>query len=579
MQSTTAAAAAAATPSPKPELRGDQESRDSKKNTFLNRLLLGEILISSKKFKLLRNFSIVSLIAFSLAIGWLAQIYRQQTIKNLVNIKEDSNIILTQVLANTLWPEYGSFLSRNQDLSAEELVADARISQIHETILDQVENSDVVKIKIFDVQGRTVFSTELAQIGETKSAALQSAQSGQTISQLGHRDTFTALRSTIKDRHLLSSYIPIYDKQSREEIVGVFEVYTDVTPWLQQIEASQRRIIIRTSLIVTILYGVLFLFVSRAEALIKQQHQKLQESETSYRQQACDLEDTLTELKIIQAQMIQSEKMSSLGQLVAGVAHEINNPINFIHGNLNHLDAYTKEVFDLFRAYQAHYPNPPQTLQEKVDEADMDFLMSDLPGIFKSIKSGTERIREVVLSLRNFSRLDESEFKEVDIHDGLDSTLVILQHRLISRPGQPGIQIIKEYGQLPLVQCYPGLLNQVFMNILNNAIEAFEEINQRQTFEDLIKNPHRIHVCTHRLDEQWVKITISDNGIGIPKEVQSHIFDPFFTTKPVGKGTGLGLSTSYQIVTEKHHGQIGVYSTPGRGTRFEIKIPVHHPKI
>jgi signal transduction histidine kinase len=290
------------------------------------------------------------------------------------------------------------------------------------------------------------------------------------------------------------------------------------------------------------------------------------------------LEQTLQDLKLTQSQLVQSEKMSSLGQLVAGVAHEINNPVNFIHGNLKYLHEYTENLLGLISLYQEEYPTPSAAILTELDRIDFDFLQTDLEKILRSIRVGTDRIREIVLSLRNFSRLDESALKWANLHDGIDSTLMILQNRLKAKLGNPGIQVLKNYGELPLVECYPGQLNQVLMNLLTNAIDALEECNQQRTAEEIQANPATIHIRTHALDEVWVAIHITDNGLGIPEAVQTRLFDPFFTTKIVGKGTGLGLSISYQIVTENHRGKLSCFSTPGQGAEFVIEIPVRQVK-
>jgi PAS domain S-box-containing protein len=295
------------------------------------------------------------------------------------------------------------------------------------------------------------------------------------------------------------------------------------------------------------------------------------QAEALLQEKNSDLEQTLVELQHAQTQLIQSEKMSSLGQLVAGVAHEINNPVNFIHGNLSHANDYTQDLIDLVELYQTHVPNPPAIIQATTQTIDLDFLKDDLPKVLSSMKVGSERIREIVRSLRSFSRLDEAEFKAVDIHEGIDSTLMILQSRLKAKPDSPNVQILKEYGTLPLVDCYPGQLNQVLMNIISNAIDALEEAESKSASGF---SP-QITIGTCVISDNQIKIQIADNGSGMNEQVRSRLFDPFFTTKTVGKGTGLGLSISYQIVTEKHSGRLTCQSAPGQGAKFIIEIPIH----
>ncbi|MFB2893278.1 PAS domain S-box protein [Aerosakkonemataceae cyanobacterium BLCC-F50] len=297
-----------------------------------------------------------------------------------------------------------------------------------------------------------------------------------------------------------------------------------------------------------------------------------QNSAKEAQQKAQELELTLNQLQQTQAQLIQTEKMSSLGQLVAGVAHEINNPVNFIYGNLTHAEQYTSELLNLIELYQKHYAQPPAEIAQEIEEIDLDFLASDLPKLLVSMKMGAERIRQIVLSLRNFSRLDEAEMKDVDIHEGIDNTLLILQNRIKAKSDRPAIQIVKEYGKLPLVQCYAGQLNQVFMNIINNAVDALEMKHWEKEQPPLPKIIIETKVSANKTH---AIISITDNGPGMSEQVKTHLFDPFFTTKAVGKGTGLGLSISYQIVVEKHQGTLKCESQINQGATFIIEIPIH----
>lgn len=273
-----------------------------------------------------------------------------------------------------------------------------------------------------------------------------------------------------------------------------------------------------------------------------------------------ELTQTLDDLKQAQVQLIQTEKMSSLGQMVAGIAHEINNPVNFIYGNLEYATRYAQDLLNLVVLYQQEYTDPTPTIQCQIESIDLNFLADDLPRLLASMKMGTQRIQQIVLSLRNFSRLDESAMKLVDLHEGMDSTLLILNNRL-----KAGIEVIKEYGNLPLVECHPAQMNQVFMNLLSNSIDAL--------LEHQYPAQKQILIHTHQVSDKQVCIAIRDNGPGIPNDIQDKLFDPFFTTKPVGKGTGLGLSICYDIV-KKHRGEIYLHSEIGRGTEFRLLFPI-----
>ncbi len=331
----------------------------------------------------------------------------------------------------------------------------------------------------------------------------------------------------------------------------------------------------------------------------KQAEETVRLSESQLRTKNQELAKALRDVQQTQSMMVQNEKMVSLGQLVAGVAHEINNPVSFIYGNIQHANDYFQDLLKTLQIYQQEYPKPTPEIQQEIENIDLEFLIKDLPKLLGSMKMGAERIRQIVLSLKNFSRLDEAEQKQVDIHEGIDSTLLILQHRFKETAGHPKIVLLKEFGNLPRIQCYAGQLNQVFMNIIGNAIDALEEAMETGDWADGELSPipycpsPTLRICTEVKYEEdapiqtenvvynessqnptHIVIRIADNGPGIPAEVHQRLFDPFFTTKEPGKGTGLGLSISYQIVVDKHGGQLHCNSAPGQGTEFAIEIPV-----
>ncbi len=297
---------------------------------------------------------------------------------------------------------------------------------------------------------------------------------------------------------------------------------------------------------------------------IKDEHKTAQEK----------AEINLHQVQRSQMQSVHKEKMSSLGQLVAGVAHEINNPVNFIYGNLSYASEYIQDLFSLLAAYSLAYPKPSSEVAEVMEEIDLEFLKLDLPRLLGSMQIGSERIREIVSSLRNFSRLDEAECKFASLHEGIDNTLLLLRSRFKTKLNSPSIEVIKDYSNLPLIKCFPGEINQVFMNLLSNAIDTLEERNRELTMGELTINPSKIWIKTVALEEDWIRISIKDNGMGMGEEVSNRIFDPFYTTKPVGQGTGLGLSISHQIIVEKHGGRLRFFSTPSKGTEFIVELPL-----
>ncbi|MFP5275180.1 PAS domain-containing sensor histidine kinase [Coleofasciculus sp.] len=359
----------------------------------------------------------------------------------------------------------------------------------------------------------------------------------------------------------------------------VVQQCSGVRQWQQPEIECVRKLSIQLS--VAIQQAALFEQVADELKERKAAESALRESEKNLKEKATQLEQTLHELKQTQLQLVQSEKMSSLGQLVAGVAHEINNPITFISGNIAYANQYAQDLLKLIQLYDKHYPKPVSEIETLIEEIDINFLQKDFSKLLSSMKVGVTRLQALVGSLKNFSRLDEAERKCMDIEQGMENTLLILQHRLKSEASN--IQVVKEYGKLPPVECYPGQLNQVFMNLLNNAIDALNSGDKQPentkdsasgelSLPDDVSTP-TIWISTELSERNSVLIHIADNGSGIHEEVKEQIFDPFFTTKPVGEGTGLGLSISYQIVVEKHGGELHCFSAPGCGTEFVVEIP------
>ncbi|WP_228022047.1 sensor histidine kinase [Vasconcelosia minhoensis] len=428
-----------------------------------------------------------------------------------------------------------------------------------ETYADHASQTDAANIKLVDLENRAFALVHRRQTGQASALLFSSDYETQKqVYAAGMGKTTDALQQRMQSS--LDAYGAALSRSSLISFVSLLVLTAAwavililINQYIHKRRQAERRL-------------------QAAKWQLEQSNASLEVSKTALRQKADTLEQTLQELKKTQAQMVHNEKMSSLGLLVAGIAHEINNPVNFVYANLDFVEDYARDLLDFVRLHQRHYPNPAREIQSAAKAIDLAFLQQDLLRILKSMRVGSERIREIVLSLRMFSRSDEAALKPIDIHEGIESTLLILSHRLQAQPKRPEIEVIRDYDTaLPLVECYPGPLNQVFLNILANAIDAIEEAAIAQSEAEFPTG--QIKIRTSVVEEQ-VEIAIADTGTGIPEAVQKQLFDAFFTTKPVGKGTGLGMSVSHQIVTEKHRGKLTYFSTLGRGTEFVIQLPI-----
>lgn len=302
--------------------------------------------------------------------------------------------------------------------------------------------------------------------------------------------------------------------------------------------------------------------------------QRLEKARFEAEQRQADLQKAFDNLQVMQAKLVESEKMSALGVLMAGIAHEINNPINFIHANISHAQNYVNELLDLVKLYQIVYPQTDPDIRQFIEERDLDFIVEDFDKLLNSMKVGSDRIRTIILGLNSFSRMDQAAYKCVDVHEGLDSTLMILKHRFKPKALSQPIQLVKDYGELPNIMCFAGQLNQVFMNVISNAIEAIEEHALCLAEHHISDFMGQITITTKVIKDKFIQVAIADNAMGMCPEVKQQIFNPFFTTKPVGKGTGLGMSISYKIIVENHKGYITVDSQENNGSKLIIQIPI-----
>lgn len=516
---------------------------------------------SPANFHLLRYFSATSLLALMLTAGFLSWFYQRKFQADLSYIGETSNVELTKMLSRAMTEEIQSFIHNSQYYTNQAL-ATASITQKFETQLQRhIKDLAITKVKLFDPNGRTIYSTDLTQIGGSKAdyAGFQKAINQQVFSALENYNSLRQFWQLKPAPHtLLSSYIPIYNDQGTT-VIGVMEMYRDVTPFSLAITLSQQRVLLSVLASFILLYLALFSIVNRAANILKRQQQELTNANTQLTQKTQEISQTLAKLKETQAQLIHQEKMSGLGRMVAGVAHELNNPTSFVKGNLDHTLNSVQDLLELLQLYQHHYPHPPTEIQEQQDTIDLDFIAEDLPRCLQSMKAGTSRIQDIVLALRIFSRLDEAKVKSVAIAENLASIWGLLNYRLMAHH----IEVIEDYANLPPIECDAAELNQVFFQILSNAIDALAESDR----------PHKtITITGETIDHHYIRLTLKNNGNPIDSSIQGKIFDPFFTTKPIGQGTGMGLTICYQII-QKHQGTIEVHSTP-QATAFVITLPI-----
>jgi signal transduction histidine kinase len=489
------------------------------------------------------------------SIGWVIGKQHSEVIASIISYaakqkfekKSLANELLEKYQEIDLFQDISNQINASLDLhEVSQFVIQAAVNLLESThgYIFRI-NSSIDQIDVLSVVGEGVESQQLSVLGETLIKNIQAGNQGEIINNITADTRFQT------DYFLISSLVCVPLK-TKEQIVGVIAVGNE-TEVNYTTEHLKGLMLIAPQAATAIEKAVLYKKSCKAAQKAQKQAEKLQQA--------------LQQLQQTQAQLVHSEKMSSLGHMVAGIAHEINNPVNFIHGNLNYLYDYMQDLFNLLYLYQENYPEPSIEIQETLEEIELDFLLDDVPKLLSSMTIGTERIKNIVVSLRNFSHLGKSEKKSIDLHEGIESTLLILNSRLKAKHKRKEVQVIKNYGKLPAVECYAAQLNQVLMNIICNAIDAVEECNH-------LPKASIIQITTAVVNSDWVAIQIKDNGSGIPENIIQKIYDPFFTTKPIGKGTGLGMAISHQIIVEKHGGILKCVSQPGEGTEFLIQIPI-----
>ena len=576
---------------------------------------------TARPFELVRYFSIASITTFAIAATILGFTYREQSVHDLVSQGEQQNIALTQSFANSIWNDFAPFLTTTQQLSDEELQQHPKIAQLQKQAFIQMKGSTVLKIKIYDLQGRTVFATDISQIGKDKrnSAGFKTALAGKTLSQLDHRDTFSAISGKLNNRNVLSSYVSI---SRNGKVAGVFELYNDVTPLVARIEQSQRTIVVTSVLIFGALYLFLLCLMRYAAKVIDSQNQALQKSATAHKRQTVALKEAVDDLRTTQSQLVHQEKLAALGHLVAGVAHEINTPLGAIQAsasNMNKaLEGALAEIpqlpqkltsgqqalfFQLVEQSQRHerlttssekrplrkamikqlqaweIENPRRVANLLIDMGIVDnietfvplikheqsawilqlsYNLTRLPVSNRTILKAVERASKVVFALKNYARQDHSGQQQFEkITTGIETVLELYHNEL-----KHGIELTRDYQAEPEIWCYPDELIQVWTNLIHNGLQAMESNGS-------------ISISVQEV-EDWCQVKITDSGKGMPPEIQAKIFDPFFTTKKAGEGSGLGLHISQQII-EKHQGMILVESESGH-TEFTVWLPLTQPR-